>query len=114
MLFVSARVHPGETPGSAMCLGALRFLLSQDPRARALRDQFVVKVVPMLNPDGVRRGHYRQDGLGQNLNLCYADPTPERHPAIYAVRTMLLQWSKEASDEMRIPAKRTRGCSHGD
>ena len=48
IVFMSARVHPGETPGSFSFLGALRFLLSDDPRARNLRERFVFKMVPML------------------------------------------------------------------
>ena len=95
VLFFSARVHPGETPATFMMNGVLQFLVSRDPRARALRDQFVVKLVPCLNPDGVRRGHYRQDGLGNNLNRCYQDPSPEHHPPIHAVREALMRWSSE-------------------
>ena len=28
-----------------------------------LRDRFVFKIVPMLNPDGVYRGYYRLDTM---------------------------------------------------
>ena len=38
------------------------------------------KIIPMLNPDGVYRGHYRSDTLGQNLNRCYDAPDPVKAP----------------------------------
>jgi murein tripeptide amidase MpaA len=74
MIVISARVHPGETPASHSCNGVLKFLLSDDPRANAMREQFVVKVVPFLNPDGVSRGHFRCDQFGVNLNRVYLNP----------------------------------------
>jgi hypothetical protein len=49
----------------------------------------------MLNPDGVYRGHYRMDSLGQNLNRYYnKDCKKEDQPAIYAVRNLIEKYSK--------------------
>jgi murein tripeptide amidase MpaA len=43
----------------------------------------------MLNPDGVSCGNYRLDPDGYNLNRHYKNPSQEKHPTIYAVKTLL-------------------------
>ena len=92
VFLLTARVHPGETPASHVMDGLLELLLCKhDPRARALRERFVFKIVPMINPDGVFRGHYRADTLGQNLNRCYGQATPEKHPGVFAIRAVIRQ-----------------------
>lgn len=58
-VFISARVHPGETPASWMMRGILDFLTGESAEARLLRSLFVFKIVPMLNPDGVAFGNNR-------------------------------------------------------
>ena len=54
-----------------------------------LRDNFVFKIVPMLNPDGVVHGNYRTSLSGNDLNRRYASPSPVLHPTVYAMRQML-------------------------
>jgi cytosolic carboxypeptidase protein 2/3 len=56
---ITSRVHPGESNSSFIMQGILDFLVSDDEGARYLRNNFVFKIVPMLNPDGVIVGNYR-------------------------------------------------------
>ena len=58
-VFISSRVHPGESNASWMMKGVIEFLVSNTAEAQALRENFVFKIVPMLNPDGVINGNYR-------------------------------------------------------
>ena len=48
----TARVHPGESNASWIMQGILDFLTADSVAAAALREQYVFKIVPMLNPDG--------------------------------------------------------------
>lgn len=62
------RVHPGETNASWMMKGVLDYITSDSLQAVALREKFVFKIVPMLNPDGVIVGNYRCSLAGGDLN----------------------------------------------
>lgn len=106
VVFMSARVHPGETPSSFVLNGFLRFILDpSDPRAILLRRLFVFKFIPILNPDGVVKGHYRTDPRGVNLNRVYLNPSPVLHPPIYAARKLLLYYhhGREYPDDYEYP-----------
>ncbi len=64
MVFVTARVHPGETPASFVGHGLVDWLLGSCTSALQLRRHVTIVVVPMLNPDGVFLGNYRYRVLG--------------------------------------------------
>lgn len=89
IIFISARVHPIETPSSYCMLGIIKFLLDKkDVRTHLLRKYFVFVLVPMLNPDGVARGHCRMDELNQNLNRFYSEPDSILQPSCFAVKRL--------------------------
>lgn len=58
VVFLSARVHPGETNSSWVMKGTLEYLMSCSPQAQSLRESYIFKIIPMLNPDGVINGKY--------------------------------------------------------
>ena len=73
---ITARVHPGESVGSFMMRGVVGFLTDpKDREAQVLRDHFVFKVIPMLNPDGVINGNYRCSLAGCDLNRRWKNPS---------------------------------------
>jgi murein tripeptide amidase MpaA len=65
-----ARQHPGETQGSFVCEGIISKLVDS-PHSRTvefLLENYLLYVLPMVNPDGVDFGSYRSNLSGKDLN----------------------------------------------
>ena len=92
---ISARVHPGETNGSWMMQGVMDTLTSNSKLARSLRSNFVFRLVPMLNPDGVVVGNYRTSLAGLDLNRVYKKPSQELCPTIWSIKKMIQEMMEE-------------------
>jgi len=86
---LTARVHPGETNSSWMMKGVIDFLTGPSYEAQRLREAFVFKVVPMLNPDGVLCGNYRCSLAGVDLNRQWISPSRDHHPTIFWTKQMI-------------------------
>ncbi|XP_049980263.1 cytosolic carboxypeptidase 2 isoform X1 [Alexandromys fortis] len=92
---LSARVHPGESNGSWIMRGFLDFILGNSPDAQLLRDIFVFKVIPMLNPDGVIVGNYRCSLAGRDLNRHYKTVLKDSFPCIWYTKNMIKRLLEE-------------------
>ncbi len=108
-VWLFARQHPGETMGEWWAEGALERLTDPaDPVARRLRRQCRFHIVPNANPDGSRRGHLRTNAAGVNLNLEWADPTPDRSPEVLAMRDAMdesgVDFALDVHGDEAIPA----------
>jgi hypothetical protein len=68
---------------SWMVHGLIDYLTGPSLDAKILRDNFVFKIIPMLNPDGVIVGNYRCSLAGCDLNRCWLNPDRRLHPTIY-------------------------------
>jgi hypothetical protein len=67
-VWLQARQHAWESGTSYVMEGALRFITSDDPRARELRDKVVFKFTPMMDPDGCASGKVRFNAHGYDVN----------------------------------------------
>lgn len=76
--------------------GAIDFLTDdKDPMAEYLRQKFVFKIIPMLNPDGVINGNYRCSLAGCDLNRRWKAPSKVLHPTIYQTKQLIINFAKE-------------------
>lgn len=67
-----------------MMRGVLYFLTDpESEEANLLRENFVFKIIPMLNPDGVINGNYRSSLAGCDLNRRWKNPSDVLHPTIF-------------------------------
>jgi len=87
-VIITGRVHPGETCASFAVEGMLDFLVSDHEEAKQLRNKYVFKIIPILNPDGVVIGNYRCSLSGQDLNRQWIGATSRLFPEIYYTKQM--------------------------
>ena len=83
------RVHPSESPASYIMQGLVNFLVGNSFEARALRKHFVFKIIPMMNPDGVKHGNSRCSLLGVDLNRRWIEANEIFHPEVFYAKEMI-------------------------
>ncbi|MEO5803892.1 MAG: M14 family zinc carboxypeptidase [Verrucomicrobiota bacterium] len=91
-IFIVGRQHPPEITGS---MGLMRFtevLAGDSELAEEYRKHFRTIVIPLMNPDGVREGHWRHNMNGVDLNR---DWKHFLQPETRAVRDIFVKLSKQ-------------------
>ena len=92
---IIGRQHPGETVGSYVVKGIIDFLMGDSEEAKKLRELYVFKIVPMMNPDGVLVGNSRTSFAGCDLNRRWGKPNEIIHPEVYSTKQMILKLSNQ-------------------
>ncbi|EAT34582.1 AAEL013187-PA, partial [Aedes aegypti] len=104
MVVVFARIHPGESPASYVVQGLIEYLAAANqPISKALRENVVFKIIPMLNPDGVFLGNNRCNVIGHDLNRSWNKMSQYTHPTLAAAMKMLKEYdnSSVSSGELK-------------
>ncbi len=68
ILVILGRQHPPEATGFLALQSFVRRLTGSDSLAERFRENHLILLIPMLNPDGVDQGHWRHNAGGVDLN----------------------------------------------
>lgn len=102
IIWIIARQHSAEVTSSYTVEGFLDSLLSSDRHARALRANAIIHVVPMVNPDGVALGNYRDNANGINLNRVWdGSATINQSPEVRLVQNRIDATVEDAGQRYR-------------
>lgn len=103
VIFLTARMHPGESNGSHVLHGLIDFLIDiKNPISCFLLSRFIFKIVPMINIDGVIEGYYRVGLEGDDQNRVWSQPDFFKHPVVYHTKQLMQNINNEEGIEMYI------------
>jgi len=95
IVVMTARVHAAEIAASFKIEGILKFLTGNSYEARNLRNIYIFKIVPILNPEGVLCGNSRCSLTGTDLNRRWDAPDEVLHPQIYYLKNLMHKLCEE-------------------
>jgi hypothetical protein len=85
-IYLVARQHSGETPGSWVLDGMLQQF------SRAKKNSFLIWAVPFANVDGIVMGDYGKDNYPYDLNRAWGTP-PMRHETL-VIQNDMQEWAR--------------------
>jgi len=98
VIWITARQHPAEAASSWKMESLLIWLLSEDEEAVELLKRVEFHIVPMMNPDGVVRGHYRYNAAGLDLNRQWKNEENSNAPTVKKVQNLMREQYKADRD----------------
>lgn len=89
VIVIQARIHAGETHSSFIMAKLFKDLASGDSKYEYVLNNYIFKLIPMINVDGVIIGNARSSLVGLDLNRRWTDPSPFIHPEIFALKEIM-------------------------
>jgi len=78
-----------------MMKGIIDYLIGPTIGAEIVRSNYLMKIVPMINIDGVINGNTRCSLYGVDLNRCWIDPQKDTHPVLFALKWLIKNTQNE-------------------
>ena len=90
-----ARQHPGETWASFLMEEIIYTLVekSEDEDISTILENYIFKIFPMINVDGVIYGNSRCDIGGFDMNRNWKNPSKILHPQIVSIKEEIIKLS---------------------
>ena len=89
-MYVTARLHAAETHGSLIMKYILQELVTRSENYDSILTNYVIKLVPLINTDGVTIGNSRASLVGLDLNRRWAEPNASIHPEIFFLKNIMM------------------------
>lgn len=86
VVYLIGRQHPPEVTGALAMRAFVRTVTADTELARRFRDRYSLVIIPLINADGVARGHWRHNMDGTDLNR---DWGPFAQPETRAARDLI-------------------------
>ncbi|MDD2708887.1 MAG: M14-type cytosolic carboxypeptidase [Verrucomicrobiae bacterium] len=93
VVWIFARQHAGETPGSFAVEGLCDYVLSNSRGAEFLQKNAILKIIPMFDVDNVAAGNYGKDSLPVDFNRDWKKNSIR--PEIRAARRLIQKSAQE-------------------
>ena len=88
-MYITARLHSAETHGSQIMKNIIHELVTKSESYDTVLSNYVIKLVPLINTDGVTIGNSRSSLVGLDLNRRWADPNASIHPEIFFLKKIM-------------------------
>ncbi|MBE3136799.1 MAG: hypothetical protein IMZ43_05330, partial [Thermoplasmata archaeon] len=102
--YAIAQQHAGEVPGSWNAEGMIRFLLSDNTTAQAIRRNYIFKIVPITNVDGVYYGRSRytplRSGVQYDLNRWWSYAVTSMPFEVKAIFEDMQAWQPDCFNDL--------------
>lgn len=96
VVYITARIHAAETNSSLIMKHIMHEITKNYHKYDKFLHRHIIKLIPMLNPDGVVIGNARSSLAGVDLNRRWSLPSSVMHPEIYFLKQSMALTKKQS------------------